>query len=70
MERARTRLYFKTVHSTGALNKTLNIPGPKPLPGTNTPVEHVIVGDGAFGISNKILKPYARSNMNPQEKNI
>lgn len=47
---------------------TLNIPGPKPLPGTNTTVEHVIVGDGAFGISNKILKPYARSNMTHKKK--
>lgn len=47
---------------------TLNIPRPKPLPGTNTPFEHVIVGDGAFGISNKILKPYARSNMTHKKK--
>ncbi|CAH1983683.1 unnamed protein product [Acanthoscelides obtectus] len=49
-------------------NNTLNIPGPKPLPGTTTPVEHVIVGDGAFGISNKIMKPYARTNMTHKKK--
>lgn len=49
-------------------NGTLNIPGPKPLPGTNNPVQHVIVGDGAFGISNSIMKPYVRSNMTHKKR--
>lgn len=49
-------------------NNALNIPGSKPLPGTNSPVEYVIVGDGAFGISKKIMKPYARSNMTHKKK--
>lgn len=50
-------------------NDTLNILGPKPLPGTNNPLQHVIVGDGAFGISNSIMKPYVRSNMT-HKKNV
>ncbi|KAJ0169827.1 hypothetical protein K1T71_014433 [Dendrolimus kikuchii] len=49
-------------------NNTLIIPGPKPLPGTNPPVEHVVVGGGAFGISKKIMKPYTRTNMTYKKK--
>lgn len=49
-------------------NNDLNIPGPKPLPGANDPVPYVIVADGAFGISQKIMKPYVRSNMTHKKK--
>lgn len=42
-------------------NNDLNVPEPKPLPGTNIPVPYVIVADGAFGISQKVMKPYVRT---------
>ncbi|XP_045482780.1 putative nuclease HARBI1 [Harmonia axyridis] len=47
---------------------TLNLPGPKPLPGTTDPVNHFIIGDGSFGISKHVMKPYVRSNMTHKEK--
>lgn len=47
---------------------SLNLPGPKPLPGTNDPLNHYIIGDGAFGISRHVMKPYVRSNMTHKKK--
>lgn len=50
---------YKTLHS-----KSLNIPPAKPLPNfKNTPVPYVVVADEAFGISEHILRPYARKNL-------
>ena len=40
---------------------TLEIPGPKSLPGTNGPaLPHVIVADEGFGLSDHIMRPYAK----------
>lgn len=39
-------------------NNQLNLPPNVPLEGKNTPLPYVFVGDDAFGLSNRILKPY------------
>ncbi|KAJ8334056.1 hypothetical protein SKAU_G00413750 [Synaphobranchus kaupii] len=36
----------------------LHLPGPRPLPGTEQPVPHVIVGDEAFPLQNNLMRPY------------
>ncbi|KAL4719205.1 hypothetical protein ACJJTC_009223 [Scirpophaga incertulas] len=47
----------------------LNLPPPKLLPGTSiNPQPHVYVADAAFGISNTILRPYARTNLTHKKK--
>jgi len=48
---------------------TLEIPGPKSLPGTNGPaLPHVIVADEGFGLSDHIMRPYAKKNLNYKRK--
>ncbi|XP_071051369.1 uncharacterized protein [Onthophagus taurus] len=37
---------------------TLNIPGPKKLPGSDTLMPHVIVGDEAFPLTTNLMRPY------------
>ncbi|CAK1587386.1 unnamed protein product [Parnassius mnemosyne] len=49
-------------------NNTLRLPGVKHLLGTNITLPHIIVGDGAFGISNHVMRPYVRSNMTHKKK--
>ncbi|CAK1593449.1 unnamed protein product [Parnassius mnemosyne] len=49
-------------------NGELNLPSAKPLPNTTEPMPYVLIGDGAFGISNKVLRPYVRSNMTHKKK--
>lgn len=39
---------------------TLNIPPPAPLPGTQDKFPFVIVGDGGFSLSEKLLMPYPK----------
>jgi hypothetical protein len=42
---------------------SLGIPEDKPLPGTNDPLPHVIVGDEAFPLRTYLLTPYARAQV-------
>lgn len=49
-------------------NGNMHIPAARPLPGTDIAVQHVIIGDGAFGISKHVLKPYSRINMTYKKK--
>lgn len=44
------------------------LPQPKPLPNTTEPLPYMVIGDAAFGISNKVLRPYARSNLTYKKK--
>ena len=39
-------------------NNQLSIPPPYPLPGRVNDVPYVIVGDGAFGLKEHLMKPY------------
>ncbi|GFV37723.1 DDE Tnp4 domain-containing protein [Trichonephila clavipes] len=39
---------------------TFNVPPPKALPGTDTVIPHVIVGDEAFALHQNLMKPYPR----------
>lgn len=46
------------------LDKTLNIPEPKPLsPVRPQPLPYVIVGDEAFSLSENIMRPYCGKNL-------
>lgn len=50
-------------------NGSLSIPPPIPLPGDQScPLPYVILADEAFGVSQTILRPYARSNLNYKKK--
>ncbi|XP_008182845.1 uncharacterized protein LOC103309362 [Acyrthosiphon pisum] len=49
-------------------NGDITLPPPKPLPNTTEPLPYMIIGDSAFGISNKVLRPYARSNLTTKKK--
>lgn len=44
----------------GLQNETLNIPGPKVLPGGNGILPHVIIGDEAFPLCTYLMRPYSR----------
>ena len=50
-----TRFYKKLIH------EDLNLPAHLPLPGTNTCVPFVFLGDGAFGLNTYFMKPYSLS---------
>ncbi|XP_063216294.1 uncharacterized protein LOC134527499 [Bacillus rossius redtenbacheri] len=42
---------------------------PKPLPGTNTPMPHVIVSDEGFALQTYLMRPYPKVGMiNPKKK--
>jgi len=48
---------------------TLEIPEPKSLLGTNGPaLPNVIVADEGFGLSDHIMRPYAKKNLNYKRK--
>lgn len=50
-------------------NRQLNIPAAQPLPNTNNPdLPFVFVGDEAFGLSENLLRPYPRRNLNDSER--
>lgn len=53
-------IYLKSRTGKMIKNNTFNIPVPKEIPGTNTVVPHVIVGDEAFALHENLMKPYPR----------
>lgn len=60
------------IFSNSSLGKALNegrfnIPADKPLPGTDDPVPHVIVGDEAFPLQRNIMRPYPGSQLDNDE---
>ncbi|CAK1592530.1 unnamed protein product [Parnassius mnemosyne] len=51
------------------MNNDLQIPEPKPISSTNPiPVPFVIVGDEAFGQTDKIMRPFGGSNLTTKKK--
>ena len=48
--------------------KVLNIPQPIPLRGTSKTFPFVFVGDEAFPLKEYLIKPYARSSIDPKEQ--
>ncbi|GFU07569.1 DDE Tnp4 domain-containing protein [Trichonephila clavipes] len=53
-------IYLKSEIGQRIKNNTFNIPPPKALPGTDTVIPHVIVGDEAFALHQNLMKPYPR----------
>lgn len=50
-------------------NGMLDIPPPKPLPGTVNPIlPHVLVADEAFSLSEHVLRPYSRKHLNHNKR--
>ncbi|KAF0717649.1 protein ALP1-like [Aphis craccivora] len=49
-------------------NEDIMLPPPKPLPNTTEPLPYMIIGDSAFGISNKVLRPYALTDLTTKKK--
>ena len=50
-------------------NNSLPWPEPKALPGTTDPLlPHVIVADEAFALTDRVMRPYARKNLNYKKK--
>ncbi|KAK4879129.1 hypothetical protein RN001_007275 [Aquatica leii] len=54
----------------GLENKMLNIPESSPLPGTNILAPYVILGDEAFPLKTYMMRLYARSCVDDDEKSI
>ena len=44
-----------------------HIPPPRELPGTNVQSPYIIVGDGAFPLTEHLQRPYCRRNMEERE---
>lgn len=47
--------------------ETLPLPSPKTLPGTNTYLPVVFVGDAAFPLLKNLLRPYPGTNLSPEK---
>ncbi|XP_068084402.1 putative nuclease HARBI1 [Anabrus simplex] len=62
-------LFSRSVLGRSLENKTLNIPGPKPLPNCNEPVvPYVILGDEAFPLKTYLMRPYPGSTARSDER--
>ena len=61
---------FKELTFLHALNSnSLEIPGPKCLPRTENPaLPFVLVDDEAFGLSDKLLRPFGGNNLTQQQR--
>jgi hypothetical protein len=46
------------------LNKTIMLPQPDNLPGSNVPMGYFLVGDAAFPLCESLMRPYAGRNLN------
>ncbi|VEN54514.1 unnamed protein product, partial [Callosobruchus maculatus] len=49
-------------------NEDLDFPPDKPLPGTTTPIPHVLVGDEAFPLNKHLMRPYPGNQLRGDEK--
>ncbi|VEN60179.1 unnamed protein product [Callosobruchus maculatus] len=49
-------------------NGDLDFPPDKPLPGTTTPIPHVLVGDEAFPLNKHLMRPYPGNQLRGDEK--
>jgi len=47
---------------------TLNIPPDTPLPGDNEPMPYFIIGDDAFSLTTRLMKPYGHRGLTYEEK--
>ena len=49
-------------------NKTLGVPEPALLPGTNKVLPYVLLADEAFPLKTYLMKPYPRSGLTHDQK--
>lgn len=56
-----------TVFYKRLLKNELGLPPPCPLPGTNSNVPYVFLGDSAFGLNKHFMKPYPLKNISHEE---
>lgn len=52
-------VFTNTVLWSKMQTNDLNLPQPHPLPGSNIDVPYIFLGDGAFALSENIMKPYS-----------
>lgn len=50
--------------------KSLNLPPPKELPGTNETVSHFFAGDEAFPLQIDLMRPYSRKGIKSDRERI
>ncbi|KAF2901209.1 hypothetical protein ILUMI_04976 [Ignelater luminosus] len=53
-----------------AVHNPLNFPKPQPLPGQNSEVPYVIIGDDAFPLGKHLLKPYPQRRLSRSRRMI
>lgn len=61
-------VFKKSGLGIGLLNKTLQIPAPKPLPKTSVTLPHFIVADAAFPLHENIIRPYPGNYLDEKKK--
>ncbi|XP_023717693.1 protein ALP1-like [Cryptotermes secundus] len=61
-------IFKRSALGTGLENNTLNIPTEKQLPGSNTTLPHVIVGDEAFPLRTYLMTPFSRDQARGNEE--
>lgn len=52
----------------GMIDNQIRFPGPRALPGCETPMPFVIVGDDAFALTQNLMKPYAQRNLTGSQR--
>lgn len=60
-------VFRRTWFGERLLEGRLDIPPPKPLPGTNTTLPHFFIGDAAFPLHESIMRPYPDKSLLPDE---
>lgn len=61
-------VFNKCSFATTLRNGELNLPQPRPLPGSDAAVPYVIVADDAFPLSANIMKPFPGKNLSASKR--
>lgn len=63
-------IFSRSILARKLETNTLNIPGPKTMPGTNCVLPHVIVGDEAFPLKSYLMRPYPGTQVRNEDKAV